>query len=577
MKQASQAAAKRSRATPSATPAASRRLYSYFRFSDKRQGKGTSLERQTKGAREYAVTHGYVFDESLTMRDLGTSAYRGKNADPRSEFGAFLAAIEGGAVPRGSVLYVESLDRLSRQHVLRAMAQLTLIIENDVTIVTGVDGMEYSLEVIEKNSGILFMAMGIMMRANNESSQKSQRANDTLLGKCERWQKGERGFYIPAGINPSWVRYLPEEKRWEFNEEKAEPIRAAVQLFRDGYGGLGIMRKLIEQFGKVDGIANMGRVYQVMRNRVLTGEKKLTVKGKVFALVDYYPALLSAEEFASLQYLLDQRGGGRQVRGDFGNILTGNGLTCCGYCGNVYSAQNMRNRKGTGWHRRLRCMGNVGHENHCRFASVRLPAIERAIIRYCSDQMNLSTLLAGNDPRTGIEGQLALARGEVRRLEGEMKSLMRSLAKVTDEIQREFYEQESGEIAGHLKKRREEAAHLERELANAQAVAIPAASELWQQIAAGVDALDLDDRMTARRLLHETFKKINVYSRGVPAGDDMKVVVIELISRRDTSRVLEIDGATGELLREAIELADLAHVPDAPVARNARTTKKRAA
>jgi DNA invertase Pin-like site-specific DNA recombinase len=579
MKQATSNTTRRTRATPPAVLATqARRLYSYIRFSDKRQSKGTSLERQTKGAREYAAQHGYVFDETLTMSDLGTSAFRGKHADARSEFGGFLAAVESGSVPPGSVLYVESLDRLSRQHVLRAMAQLTLIIERDVTIVTGVDSMEYSLEEVDKNPGIIFMALGIMMRANNESTQKSQRANDTLLIKCERWDKGERGFYIPCGTNPVWVKYLTDEKRWILDEEKAAPIRYLVELYREGYGGKGVLDRVWAKFGKSGGIGNQARVYHILRNRNLIGEKKLTTGGKVFALKDYYPPLLTEEEFASIQYLIDERG--RQVvRSDFPSLFTGGGLMRCGYCRDRFTAINARSPVNEGaWHRGFRCMGNTkAGADFCQFATVRAAPIENAVVRYCADQINLSAMLEGNDPRRDIEGQLALARAEVHKREAEMKSLMRSLAKCEDEIQREFFESESREIARALKKRREEVAHLDRALANAHAVAVPAAADVWQQIAAGVDALDHDDRMTARRLIHETFKAINLYHRGFPAVDESTVVVIELISRRDTSRVLEIDRKTGELLREVVELADLNKKPVAPVARKPRTVKKRAA
>ena len=108
---------------------APRRLISYFRFSDRRQGKGTSIERQIEGARKYAVDHGLIFDETLSMRDLGKSACKGKHIEAGSEFGAFLVAIKDEKVAPNTTLYVESLDRLSRQRVLLSMSQLTMIIE----------------------------------------------------------------------------------------------------------------------------------------------------------------------------------------------------------------------------------------------------------------------------------------------------------------------------------------------------------------------------------------------------------------------------------------------------------------
>ncbi len=81
----------------------SRLAYSYIRFSSLEQAKGDSLRRQTALSEEYAENHGLQLDRSLSIRDLGVSAFRGKN---RSTGGlaAFIRAVETGRVRRGSVL-----------------------------------------------------------------------------------------------------------------------------------------------------------------------------------------------------------------------------------------------------------------------------------------------------------------------------------------------------------------------------------------------------------------------------------------------------------------------------------------
>ena len=92
------------------------RAYSYLRFSTTEQLKGDSLRRQTQAARAYADTHGLDLDEALTFRDLGVSAFKGKNV-AEGALGAFLQAVDAGRVPPGSWLLVENLDRLSRDKV----------------------------------------------------------------------------------------------------------------------------------------------------------------------------------------------------------------------------------------------------------------------------------------------------------------------------------------------------------------------------------------------------------------------------------------------------------------------------
>jgi Resolvase, N terminal domain len=54
--------------------------YSYIRFSSPQQMQGDSLRRQTEASEEYAAAHGLRLDYSLNLRDLGVSAYRGRNS-----------------------------------------------------------------------------------------------------------------------------------------------------------------------------------------------------------------------------------------------------------------------------------------------------------------------------------------------------------------------------------------------------------------------------------------------------------------------------------------------------------------
>jgi hypothetical protein len=95
------------------------RAFSYMRFSTLEQGKGDSLNRQTMMAREWADKHGVPLDAELNLTDKGVSAYRGANAETGA-LGAFLDTVKAGAIPRGSWLLVESLDRISRQVVRKA-------------------------------------------------------------------------------------------------------------------------------------------------------------------------------------------------------------------------------------------------------------------------------------------------------------------------------------------------------------------------------------------------------------------------------------------------------------------------
>jgi hypothetical protein len=70
--------------------------FSYIRFSSSEQSKGDSLRRQTALAEEYAQRHGLQLDRELTFRDLGISAFNGKNKT-EAALAAFIKACKGDA------------------------------------------------------------------------------------------------------------------------------------------------------------------------------------------------------------------------------------------------------------------------------------------------------------------------------------------------------------------------------------------------------------------------------------------------------------------------------------------------
>ena len=76
------------------------RAYSYLRFSTPAQLEGDSLRRQTEAARDYADRHSLDLAD-LTFRDLGVSAFKGKNAT-EGALGAFIQAVDSGKVEKSS-------------------------------------------------------------------------------------------------------------------------------------------------------------------------------------------------------------------------------------------------------------------------------------------------------------------------------------------------------------------------------------------------------------------------------------------------------------------------------------------
>jgi DNA invertase Pin-like site-specific DNA recombinase len=111
--------------------------FSYIRFSHPDQAKGDSLRRQTEAVAAWCAEHGVTLDTSVTLRDLGKSAYTGshrKNPD-RNALAHFLKLVENGRVPRGSYLIIENLDRLTREDIQPALLLVLNLLQAGIRIV----------------------------------------------------------------------------------------------------------------------------------------------------------------------------------------------------------------------------------------------------------------------------------------------------------------------------------------------------------------------------------------------------------------------------------------------------------
>src|SRR5262245_29447078 len=110
--------------------------YSYIRFSYSGQAGGDSLRRQTDGSAErFCEKHGLRLDATLTLRDLGVSAFKGKQRSDKHDLGKFLDLVRRGRIAPGSYLIVENLDRLSREDERKALRLWMDLLDAGVNIV----------------------------------------------------------------------------------------------------------------------------------------------------------------------------------------------------------------------------------------------------------------------------------------------------------------------------------------------------------------------------------------------------------------------------------------------------------
>src|SRR5262249_25554593 len=147
--------------------------YSYLRFSNREQGRGDSVRRQTEKRDAWLAKNAVALDTSLRLEDRGVSGFNGKhrgNPD-RHALARFLQLVKSGRVARGSYLIVEALDRLSREHIRPALTLLLNLIDAGVRVVQLLPVEMVYDDRVDPMS--LMMAIMELSRGHSESAMKS--------------------------------------------------------------------------------------------------------------------------------------------------------------------------------------------------------------------------------------------------------------------------------------------------------------------------------------------------------------------------------------------------------------------
>ncbi|MFS0850066.1 recombinase family protein, partial [Novosphingobium panipatense] len=369
---------------PAATPT---KAYSYVRCSTPEQMQGDTFRRQFDLAEQYAAKRGWEIDRTLRLHDAGVSAFRGRNA-VEGTLGAFLEHVRSGEISPGSVLLIESLDRLSRQEIDDALWLFLDIIRSDVTIVTLLDEMEYSRESLKGPMGSvsLIVSLFILSRAHEESATKARRLKEAWRAK--RKQAVENNMPL-TGVIPAWLRL--DRKR---HQVELIPERAAIveRIFRDTLSGQGQHQIAMRLNG--EGVKPWGRgaywhrsyIAKILSNDAVIGimtphtldytEGKRT-RTPQEPIKGYYPAAVSEALWLDVQAMRT----GKVATGRRG-VHAANPVThmlarlaMCPTCGGSMS----RVHKGSRSRPSLVC-SRARTKAGCTYKSVRIDLLEEAII-----------------------------------------------------------------------------------------------------------------------------------------------------------------------------------------------------
>jgi len=335
------------------------KAYSYIRFSTPEQEKGDSLRRQEEEAKKYAVEHGFNLDESHEYKDLGISGYKGTNRIDGA-LKKFIELVDRGEVPKGSVLIVEHLDRLSREKVSVALRLFLDLLEKDIQIVTLQDGMIYDEDTIN-NYAPLLISIIYMASAHDESVKKADRVRKAIEEKRKKLRNGEIKRFSTRC--PLWVKWLDEQEKFVQIPEVCEAIKLIFKKRLEGKGSYKIEKELnsapnvwkppVSKRNKTGGWRE-AYINKILRSRNVLGEfqphelktEKIKKNGEYIEIErrvpkddpikNYYPKIIEEGIFFRVQEIIEQNskirgnaGGGNtdKARSLFTNIVK------CGICG----------------------------------------------------------------------------------------------------------------------------------------------------------------------------------------------------------------------------------------------------
>lgn len=486
-------------------------VYSYVRFSSKKQADGDSLRRQVDVGQKWIEKHGHTLAR-MRLRDLGRSGFHGDNLKEGAGLARFLDAIKTGRVQPGSILLVEALDRLSRQGVSEAYTLFQSILSAGVDIVCIYPfEMRFSRDNVNDLIGLLIPIIAFHV-AHIESQQKSQRVGEY---QSEQRKNIRQGKPIDRK-RPSWIDYDEENGVFVLNDG-VRAVRCIFEKKAEGLGNRQILRHLNATFKPIGRSRrwNESFLQSVLTDRTVLGErqpcrlvdKKQVPDGPV--VKGYYPAAVDEGLWYRAQAMRDKNRRKKGPSGQFVNLFTG--LLFNGFDKSAMHVETTRQPRDGGKKYVQRRLVSWDHKRKVPGAcgvSVDYFDFERAILTFLRDvdpaelerveDKRASRLREAEQELTGVEVRLREIREAMTRLNvGNVETLVATVAEVDGQ---------RGTLNAEVERLRAEL-HAERSLEHAKSVL-----GLLDQ-AEGEELQTL--RFRLRGLVDEVVERVTIYPHKV--------------------------------------------------------------
>ena len=396
--------------------------YSYIRFSTKKQAKGDSERRQEQAFEQACLLHRWNAGDALL--DAGLSAYTGANVADGSALRRWIDALQAGAIPRGSVLVVEYLDRLTRLPVVEGVSLFLEIVNAGGAIYIANLLKLWSAETI--NSGLSSIEQ--ISQEIRISFTASQRTQERILAVFAA-KRAKAKLKIAAGETshaaariPFWLTAVKGEA-FEEIPEQVMIVRRVFELYLDGYGSTRIAKIL-----NSEGLLRFNSrpwsdwmVSNLIKSPNVCGILEHWDRiGGITA--DYYPVVIDYSVFEQVLVILDSRNrksgsaGGRKSKSvKCFNLFSG--LIKCGDCGGPFRIFTDLEPK----YNRLGCRMNTG--GNCKLPKVRYSDFEDGVLDFLFNRFDLSKVVIGEKTKEPAD-EIKLLDFRIGKLKGEETRLL---------------------------------------------------------------------------------------------------------------------------------------------------------
>ncbi|WP_346397416.1 recombinase family protein [Pseudomonas syringae] len=284
--------------------------FSYVRFSSLKQRHGDSLKRQTDMVANWLLANPeYKLSGETSYQDLGKSGFSGAHLD--NAFGRLLAAIENGAIPKGSAILIEQIDRAGRMEPMEMLPLLSRIVNAGVDLVTLDDGITYDRASV--NSNHLFLLVAKVQQAHQYSDSLSRRLRAAYQTKRAKAAAGEGA----TRRMPLWIR------DGKLRDDIAPFVTQVFEDYAAGIGERRILGRLKGQHPDFETISP-STFRRWLRNPVAVGRWN--------DIEDVWPAVVSKELWFRVQKRLTD---GVKPKAASSKYLL-SGLVKCARCGKNY-------------------------------------------------------------------------------------------------------------------------------------------------------------------------------------------------------------------------------------------------